>query len=193
MAEPADKGANTPETERQSKQTAPKGRPTPSRKTAQAANARPLVPGKMDKEALRQAKLADREAREKARVGAMLGEEKYLPARDQGPQRKMVRDFVDGRFNIGEWMIPIMVAVLLLTLVPNDNLKLIFLTGIWGFVAISVFDAWLCGKKAYRLVGEKFGADRIQSGTKMYAAMRALQMRMLRMPKPQVKRGHKVQ
>ncbi|WP_217132190.1 DUF3043 domain-containing protein [Leucobacter chinensis] len=193
MAEPADKGESTQKEQRESKQTAPKGRPTPSRKAAQAANARPLVPGKMDKDAQRQAKLAEREAREKARVGAMMGDEKYLPARDQGPQRKLVRDFVDSRLNFGEWMIPLMVVVLLLTLIPNDGLQLIFLSAIWGYVALSVIDAWLCGRKAYKLVAERFGADRVQSGTKMYAAMRSLQMRMLRMPKAQVKRGHKLQ
>ena len=180
---------DTPE---ESRYTAPKGRPTPSRKQAQAAKAQPLIPNSMNKEAKRAARLADREAREKARQAAMHGDDRYLPERERGPQRKMVRDFVDGRFNFGEWMIPLMVIVLILTLIPNDQFQLIFLSAIWLYVAVSVVDAWLCARKAHALVTKKFGADRVQSGTKMYAGMRALQMRMLRMPKPQVKRGHKV-
>lgn len=191
MALSADSGETTPEETSQSKQTAPKGRPTPSRKIAQAAKAKPLVPGKQDKEAQKAAKLAEREAREKARVGAMMGDERYLPVRDRGPQRKLIRDYVDGRFNLGEWMIPLMVIVLLLTLIPNDGLQLIFLSAIWVYVALSIIDAWICARKATALVKQRFGEDKVQSGTKMYAAMRSLQMRMLRMPKPQHKRRTK--
>ena len=192
MTHPAENGDLNPQTPEESRQTAPKGRPTPSRKQAQAAKAQPLVPSTMNKDAKKAARLADREAREKARLAAMQGDDRYLPERERGPQRKLVRDYVDGRFNFGEWMIPLMVIVLILTLIPNDQFQLIFLSAIWLYVAISVVDAWLCGRKAYALVAAKFGADRVQSGTKMYAAMRALQMRMLRMPKPQVKRGHKI-
>lgn len=192
MAATADQGDVTPEDEQNTKYTPPKGRPTPKRKQAQAANAQPLVPSKMDKEARKAARVADREAREKARLGAMQGDDRFLPERERGPQRKLVRDFVDARFNFGEWMIPLMVVVLILTLIPNDQLQFIFLSAIWLYVAVSVVDAWLCGRKAYKLVAEKFGEDRVQSGTKMYAGMRALQMRMLRMPKPQVKRGEKL-
>lgn len=193
MAHPAEPEDVTSANASESKHTAPKGRPTPSRKLAQAAKAQPLVPGTMDKQAKKAARLADREIREKARLGAMQGDDKFLPERERGPQRKLVRDFVDARFNFGEWMIPLMVVVLLLTLIPNNELQMIFLSAIWLYVAVSVVDAWLCGRKAWRLVAEKFGEDRVQSGTKMYAGMRALQMRMLRMPKPQVKRGQKAE
>ncbi len=40
--------------------------------------------------------------RERARVGMARGEEKFLPVRDRGPQKKFVRDYVDARFGIGE-------------------------------------------------------------------------------------------
>ena len=47
--------------------------------------------------------------REKARVGMAAGDPKYLPARDQGPQRKFVRDCVDGGWHLGEAVMPAMV------------------------------------------------------------------------------------
>jgi hypothetical protein len=38
---------------------------------------------------------------------------------------------------------------------------------------------------------ERFGAARVEKGLGWYGAMRIVQMRFLRLPKPQVKRGHK--
>jgi hypothetical protein len=38
---------------------------------------------------------------------------------------------------------------------------------------------------------EKFGAGKVEKGLGWYGSMRIVQMRFLRLPKPQVKRGHK--
>ena len=38
-------------------------------------------------------------------------------------------------------------------------------------------------------VGDKFGVDKREKGLGWYAAMRSMQMRFMRLPKPQVKRG----
>lgn len=168
-----------------------KGRPTPTRKEAQAAKAQPLVPDRHDREAIKAQRVQAREAREKARVGALMGEEKYLPARDKGPQRKFARDYVDSRFNIGEWTIPIMVLVLLMTLINNPTFQLISLAIIWIFVGVAVIDSIFVGIRIKKLLEQKFGADKVQSGTKWYVGMRAMQLRPLRVPKPQVKRGQK--
>ena len=40
------------------------------------------------------------------------GEEKYLPVRDRGPQRKFVRDFVDAGWHAGELLMPLMLVVI---------------------------------------------------------------------------------
>ncbi|MDP4633398.1 MAG: DUF3043 domain-containing protein, partial [Pontimonas sp.] len=37
----------------------------------------------------------------------------------------------------------------------------------------------------------KYGEEKVENGVRWYAAMRALQMRGLRLPKAQVKRGEK--
>ncbi|HUH52779.1 MAG TPA: DUF3043 domain-containing protein [Microbacteriaceae bacterium] len=168
-----------------------KGRPTPSRKEAQAANARPLVPNKRDKDAVRAQKLAQREVREKARLGAMMGDEKYLTARDKGPQRKFARDYVDSRFNIGEWTIPIMFLVLLMTLINNPTFQLVSLATIWVFVGVAIIDSIFTGIRVQKSLASKYGSENVQSGTKWYVGMRAMQMRALRVPKPQVKRGQR--
>lgn len=163
-----------------------KGRPTPSRKDAQAAKAQPLV-GSRDKAALKAQRQKQNEARERARVGMMQGDERYLTARDKGPQRRYVRDFVDARFSLGEFTIPLMLLVLLLSMLPGP-IQVISIFAIWGFLLLAVLDAVILGMRLQRKLARKFGADKVQRGFRWYAAMRAFQFRMLRVPKPQVKR-----
>lgn len=163
-----------------------KGRPTPSRKEAQAAKAQPLV-GARDKAARKEQRQKEAALRERSRTGMMQGDERFLGPRDKGPQRRYVRDYVDARFSIGEFLIPAMVVVLLMTFLPA-NLQIFSLYAIWGYLAVSVLDAVFLGLKLKRKLGEKFGEQNVQPGFRWYAAMRAFQFRMLRMPKPQVKR-----
>lgn len=166
-----------------------KGRPTPSRKQAQAANARPIV-GSKDKAALKEQRRQQATARERARIGMMEGEERYLTVRDRGPQRRFVRDTVDARWNVGELLIPMMLVVLVMTFIPGV-MQVVSLIVIWAFVGIAVIDAVLLGFRLKKQLADKFGEDRVQPGFRWYAAMRAFQFRPLRAPKPQVKRGQR--
>src|SRR3954454_3917605 len=78
-----------------------KGRPTPKRSVSQAANKRPLVPSGRDrKTAGRASREQLREQRMRQRQAMITGDERYLPARDAGPQRRYVRDYIDARWNI---------------------------------------------------------------------------------------------
>lgn len=168
--------------------TAGKGRPTPTRKEREAANLRPLVSN--DRRAASKdsrAKMA--ESREKARIGMAAGDEKYLPLRDKGPQRRWVRDYVDARFSVGEVLIPVMFLVIVLTFLSNEVLQLVGILGLWLFFLAAVVDGVILGFLVTKKLSQKFGADKVQRGTRWYAAMRAMQLRMIRLPKPQVKRG----
>lgn len=163
-----------------------KGRPTPKRRVAEAANARPIV-GSRDKETQKLQRQHMREARERARLGMMAGEERYLTVRDRGPQRRFVRDYVDNRWSLGELIIPLMFVVLLITFIPGQ-IQVYSIIFIWGWVLLSVLDnVWMCiGLK--KALTAKFGSE-LQGGWRWYASMRAWQLRPLRLPKPQVKRG----
>ena len=166
-----------------------KGRPTPSRKEAEAANQRPLVAGRGDKAATKAQRDRQREARERARVGMMQGDERFLTPRDKGPQRRYVRDFVDARTTIGEFLIPMMGIVLVLTFIPDRTVQVLSVFVIWGFLVIAVLDAVFLGMQLKKRLTNKFGEENVQPGYRWYAAMRGMQMRVLRMPKPMVKRG----
>jgi len=169
--------------------SAGKGRPTPTRKEREAANQRPLVSG--DRRAGNKAARARMaEARERARVGMANGEEKFLAVRDKGPQRRYIRDYVDARFSVGEVMIPILFVIIILSFVDSALFQLVSFFALWGFFIIAVADCLFVGFMVNRKLRAKFGEDRIQRGNRWYAAMRAMQMRLMRLPEPQVKRGH---
>lgn len=163
-----------------------KGAPTPTRAEREAANKRPLVPNDR-KEAAKQARAKAADAREKARVGMAMGDERYLPARDRGPQKKYVRDYVDARFSVGEVLIPVMFAVIVLTFIPSAEIQAASIMLLWAFFLIAVVDVVILGFTLQRKLTAKFGAGKVEK-VRWYAAMRALQLRALRLPKPQVKR-----
>lgn len=173
------------------KPAAGKGRPTPSRKTQEAARVKPVV-GSKDPEQIKAAKAKAVEERRRAREGMMRGEEKYLTIRDKGPQRRLARDFVDSRFTVGELVLPALFVVILISAIDNFMVQLIALLAMWVlFLAIAI-DGFIIGYRLNKILIAKYGASKVERGVRWYAAMRSVQMRPLRIPKPQVKRGTKV-
>jgi hypothetical protein len=166
-----------------------KGRATPSRAEREAARKRPLVADTKEAKARQRAELQAR--REKARVGMAAGDPKYLPARDQGAQRKFVRDYVDAGWHLGEAVMPAMVVVILATFIPVPEVQFYSFVGLWIFILFVIGDMIITSIRVKQAVKAKFGADRMEKGLGWYGAMRIVQMRFLRLPKPQVKRGHK--
>jgi hypothetical protein len=174
-----------PETGPTSAVPATKGRATPTRKEREAARRRPLVP-KDRRLAAKQNRASLASERDKARVGMANGDERYLPARDKGPQKRYVRDFVDARFSAGEILMPMLVLVILTWFFPTiaDYAFLAFWAIFLGVIADCVF----LNFQLRRRLAQKFGAGKVEK-VAWYASMRAIQMRFLRLPKPQVKRG----
>ena len=168
-----------------------KNRPTPKRRDQEAANRRPLVGN--TKAAKADQKSRQRAEREQARQGMLRGEEKYLPPRDRGPVKRLLRDMVDTRWNIGEFLLPLMLIVLAAMLLGGQNpqAQLLILPLVYGVMAIGILDAWLLGRRARKRVTQEFGAQHTK-GVAWYVALRSLQMRMSRVPRPQIKRGEPV-
>jgi len=162
-----------------------KGHATPTRREREAANLRPLVSNDR-KAANKEARAKMTQSREKARIGLANGDERYLPQRDRGAQRRFVRDYVDARFSAGEALIPLMFIVILTTFVPALGAYSYY--ALWAFFLIAVIDSAILGYLVKKKLAAKFGEGAVQGGTRWYAAMRALQLRLMRLPKPQVKR-----
>ena len=166
-----------------------KGRATPSRAEQEAARKRPLVADTKEARARAKADLATQ--REKARIGMAAGEDKYLPVRDKGPQRKFVRDFIDSGWHLGEAVMPAMVLVILATFIPIPAIQYYSFIGLWIFILFVIGDMIITSIRVKQAARKKFGEERTEKGLGWYAAMRTVQMRFLRLPKPQVKRGQK--
>jgi hypothetical protein len=161
-----------------------KGHATPTRKEREAANKRPLVPTDR-RAAARQSRDQVANARERARVGMAAGEERYLPARDKGPQKRYTRDFVDARWNIGEITMPLLALVIISYVIPAVAQYAII--AVWGVLVIVVADGIVLGFQLKKRLTAKYGS--MERGVRWYAFMRAIQLRPMRLPKPQVKRG----
>ena len=166
-----------------------KGRPTPSRKEAEAARKQQLRIPKDPKAAKKAARERERAERGKARAAMMAGDERYLPPRDQGAAKSFTRDFVDSRFTVAEFFIFVAIAVLVLGFVRNQAVQSFVSLAFFAFTAVIVIDTlillWTLNKRAKERFPDK--ADR--KGITLYAALRTLQLRRLRLPPPRVKRG----
>jgi len=183
--------ARTPEAPAGSTPDAPttnsgKGRPTPSRKEKEDARKRPLVVNDRAERRRREREAAAVQ-REKARVGMANGDERYLPARDRGPQRKFIRDYIDARWSVGELLLPTIVLFFVTSFIPSELVVVIGFALMWFILIASLIDIVIVSFVLKRRLEEKFGAaDR---GFRFYAGIRAVYLRQIRLPKPQVKRG----
>jgi hypothetical protein len=165
-----------------------KGRPTPKRKEVEAARKVASLAPASTKEEKKRAKDAARAGRVAARAAYMRGDESALPARDKGPVKRFVRNYVDSRKSIGEYFLPIVFVVLFLTLIPSPIFQIGSIFIMYGVLLISVIDGFLLSRKLKAAVSEKFPGAELK-GIGMYGWLRSTQMRRMRSPKPQLKVG----
>ncbi len=204
--------ADAPETTaRGSRGTSPKGRPTPKRNEARrTARKGPVAPApmtaseararrkslsgpKLSREERKADRAANRARMANRRERMMAGDEAYLLPRDQGPVRRYVRDVVDSRRNLLGLFMPA-TLFLMFAMFTTPQLQLYVSPAMLLLMAVMLVDGLLLGRKVSRRVDAKF-PDNTESRWKLglYAASRASQMRRLRTPRPQVKRGADVE
>lgn len=168
--------------------TGGKGRPTPSRKEAEAA-ARARAKTPRTRRELAAARRAERaENSQQIRAARRSGDERYLPPRDKGPVRRFVRDFVDSRMSFVELMVPLLIVTMVLGYSGNARLASFGSTLLFGTMLLIAVDMLVLRFRLRRELGRRF-PEAPTRGTTYYALTRAIQMRFLRLPKPQVKIG----
>ena len=176
----------------------PKGRATPSRKEAESARKQGLKSSSRGrggagkgKEGKKAAREAEREARARQRAGMMMGDERSMPARDRGANKRFVRDFVDARITVAEYFIFIAIAVLLLGFIQNPAMQSFVSLAFFAVTALIVIDTTILLVQLNLRAKKEFPIKSDRRGMMLYAIMRALQLRRLRLPPPMVTRGGK--
>ncbi|MFD3516970.1 DUF3043 domain-containing protein [Streptomyces sp. NPDC058657] len=169
---------------------APKGRPTPKRAVAQSQRRSAVTAPTNRKEAMKRQREARRADLAKQREALASGDERYLPVRDKGPVRRFTRDFVDSRFFVAEFFLPMAVIILVLSMVQVGNLQTIALMLWMVVIVLIVIDSIGLAIRLKKQLKTRFPDESLRGAT-AYGLMRSLQMRRLRLPKPQVKRGER--
>ena len=137
--------------------------------------------------------------KENAEYEAMQkGDINHMPKSERLPWRIYIRDYVDARFNLGEWFIPVAFAILIVSmfvtsLMQNQWASIIMMALMYGYLIAVIIDVWLMWRKLKAKLIAKYGEQSVSKGSRSfsYAWSRSIQMRRWRLPKPRYpKRGH---
>lgn len=154
--------------------------PTPKRRDAEAARRQRVHP-----------QLSPKEAKQRARADSAAERRKATEALDSTPGKKLMRSWIDTRFNLAEWSMPILMLLLLLVLVvspayPAMVEPVTYLT--WAFIAMIVVDIVTMWRGFKKLAAQRIPNEPLK-GLLYYGFNRSLTMRRMRLPKPVQKRG----
>lgn len=168
-----------------------KGRPTPRRRDREAERFQPLISAdpKADK---RRAKEKIAKERRLQQAALETGDETHMPAQHRGPARRWVRDYIDSRWGIGEFFMPVamftIVLLLITVLLQQGNIFTVLVLVMYLTVIAAIIEAVIIGQIVRKQVIKRFGVEHTR-GIRLYAASRSMQMRRARLPKPQINRG----
>jgi Protein of unknown function (DUF3043) len=172
-----------------------KGRPTPKRRDSTPRRAPITEVPRTRREAYRWQKQQAARAktstatdkpvsREAYRAALARGDESVLPRRDQGPLRKLARDWVDSHRMFSNYLLALFPLMIIGAAIPYVTIAVLVL-----FVAF-VGEWYLTGRNVIALARERNVPVRSgPMGLGFYAGSRAYMPRRWRMPAPQVKIG----
>lgn len=162
-------------------QAAPKNRPTPSRREAEAARMARLHP-----------ELDPKKAKELNREASSQQRRTQLAAVDNLPERALMRDVVDSRFNLGEFALPAMLLLVALVFIPPlQEIGMYTVYVMWAIVVALAVDWGLMYTKFRRLAAERLPGQKMR-GMGFYGWNRQMSFRRWRLPAPRVKRGEAI-
>ncbi len=179
---------------------AAKGRPTPKRSEAERGRRQGITgtpAGRSSGRASSASRGAGRatskskEDRLQRNEAMRRGEEWALPARDRGPVKALVRDYVDSRRRISEYYMYVMLILVLLLFIRVPAVQHAAEPIVLVLIVFVIVDALLLRMNLKRLIPQRLPGQSAR-GVTIYAVFRALQIRRFRMPPPRVTPGTKV-
>ena len=165
-----------------------KGRPTPKRSEAERRRRQPFTAPSDRRSAYKQTRARQRSERARTAEAQARGDQRALPPRDKGPVRALARDYVDARRTVSEFYMFAVVALLVLLVIPVSATRVVVYPLILVILVAILIEAMLNGRRLRKIAAERFPGESTR-GVAMYAAMRALQIRRFRVPRPRLKPG----
>ncbi|MGH3459658.1 DUF3043 domain-containing protein [Aeromicrobium sp.] len=163
-----------------------KGKATPSRREAEAARKKAMKTPVTRKEQMKRERQARAQIRERQQAALKSGDEKYLPLRDRGPVRRFTRDYIDRRYIVAEFLLPILLISFIITSIPRVAGFGLFL---WVVVTLlTVVDEFILVRRLKKEVARRFPGESAK-GITLYVLLRSTQLRRFRLPKAQIARG----
>jgi len=165
---------------------------TPKRTSAQRRHDKAQAPANR-REAYKQMRERQKVERAESAAGMRAGDERYLLARDRGPERALVRNIVDAKRTAGTWFFAGAIIVFIGSTGAMPPVVQLAANLLWAILAIAVIvDSILIARKVKKLVSERFPGTKQRMGSLyLYGIMRGLTFRRMRVPKPQVELGDK--
>lgn len=163
-----------------------KGHPTRSRKEAEAENKARAKKNPRDRRAASRGQRAQNAAR--MREALRTGDDRYLPARDKGPVRRFVRDFVDSRFTLAELALPLVIVCFIPSFVGSAAMVQVANEILMVMILVIGVNLVFLRYKLGRELAQRF-PDKPIRGLTWYMCSRALQLRLIRAPRAQVRIG----
>jgi hypothetical protein len=158
---------------------AKKDRPTPTRKEAEALRRQRVT-----------RTLTKKEARQEAARSSRVDRARSINAREAAPEKALMRDYIDARFSIGEFLLPSLVVILAMTFLSQaiPGIALISTLLMYGFILFVLFDIFLMWRGFKKVLAERLPRASTK-GLLFYGMNRCIQIRRFRMPPPRIKRG----
>jgi Protein of unknown function (DUF3043) len=170
------------------------GKTTPKRPGALGRRAEP--PPTNRREAYKRTREKQRAERAEQRAGMMAGDERYLLPRDRGPERGLTRDIVDSRRTLGTWFFTFAILLFVGTTAARviPPVVLMSFNAIWAALGLAVvLDCFLICRMVKRLIRDRYPkSTQKMSALYVYAIMRSVTYRRMRIPKPRVKIGEAI-
>jgi len=159
--------------------TGKKDRPTPTRKEAEAARRQRLT-----------TTLSKKEARAAASRHSRAERMKAISAREAAPEKVLMRDYIDARFNLGEFLLPSVVVILAITILGSywQAVTLIATLAMYLFIFGVFVDGYLMWRGFKKVLAARL-PKASPKGLLLYGMTRSTQIRRFRSPAPRIKRG----
>ena len=156
-----------------------KDHPTPTRKEAEAARRQRLT-----------TTLSKKEARAAASRQSRANRTRAISAREAAPEKALMRDYVDSRFNVGEFLLPAVVVILGVTILGSrwPTVTVISTLAMYIFILGVFVDGYLMWRRFMKVLAARL-PKAAPKGLLLYGMTRSTQIRRFRSPPPRIKRG----